>query len=417
MSRIAIVGSGIAGLGLAYYLRDKFHVTVFEKDDRSGGHSNTVEVLEQASRIPIDTGFMVFNKVTYPNLVELFTELAVPIKTTDMSFSVQSVTDSLEYSGASFRRLFGDLANIANARFWRLLKSIDRFNKEGGSALASGSYCHMTLSQYASSRGYGNDFLRLYLLPMSSALWSTPPEQVAELPIETLLRFFSNHGLLGQNTQHQWYTVDGGSAQYVRRLLAKLPETPRLSKEVVAVHRHFEGAEVITADGESHTFDIVVLACHADQARLILRDQKDRERQLLSAFDYKRNDVLLHTDAGVMPRVRRCWASWNYRADAQSSTVHYWMNSLQDVSGEQNYFVTLNGDHLVASEKIIKRMVYHHPVFNFETMKAQKHLHELNAPGGQVFFCGSYFGYGFHEDALASSRRLARQLEGVALCR
>ena len=418
MMRLAIVGSGIAGLGLAYYLRDYFEVTILEKEDRPGGHTNTIQVLEGDKSVSIDTGFMVFNHETYPNLLRLFSELGVPTKKTDMSFSVQNLSRNLEFAGASFNRLFGDRKNLLNLSFWKMLTQIERFNKESVKALLEPRYASMTLRDYVRTRNYGEDFLNSYLIPMSSALWSTSPQKMLDFPAKTLLRFFQNHGLLDVSTQHQWWTVEGGAREYVKRLLATLPDVLRLQKSVIRVSRGPRGVELVTSDNESAIFDKVAFACHADEALEILHAPSEKERSLLEAFSYQQNKTLLHVDTNVMPRQRRCWASWNYRLDERGASTHYWMNSLQNVSDKCDYFVTLNGDHLVQEDKIIKRISYAHPLFDFKAIKAQEQLSALNscAPNDQIFFCGSYFGYGFHEDALSSSLDLANQLMRTAVC-
>lgn len=415
MSRIAIIGGGVAGLSLAYFLRQKHELTLYDKNDYWGGHANTVDVLEDSRRVPIDTGFMVFNHATYPNLLQLFDELDVETKKTDMSFSVQETASKLEYSGASLGRLFGDPKNIFNARFWSLLLQIDRFNREGMQALEDDRWKQMSLHDYALARGHSSDFLHHYLIPMSGAIWSTPPEKMLSFPVYTLLRFFKNHGLLGVSTHHQWWTVEGGSKQYVNKILTALDPCTKILTGVASVCRGLHKVEVVTSDGIKHSFDHVVLACHADEALALLDDASPKERELLGAFKYQRNETLLHTDTAVMPVHRKCWASWNYRIDSKGASTHYWMNSLQDVSKKQQYFVTLNGSHLVSEEKILKRMTYHHPLFDLKSLQAQADLPLLNqaSSDNRVFFCGSYFGFGFHEDALVSSINLAKILERV----
>lgn len=299
-----------------------------------------------------------------------------------------------------------------------MLSQLDRFNKEAPQALLDPAWAKMNLLDYVKQRNYGNDFLNFYLVPMSSAVWSTSPDKILYFPAQTLLRFFQNHGLLGATTQHQWWTVDGGSREYVKRLIATLPSVPRLRTAVIKVRRSNRGVQLSTIDGKCETYDKVVLACHADQALSVLEDPIEKERRLLSAFSYQRNETLLHVDSSVMPTQRRCWASWNYRLDDRGASTHYWMNSLQDVSHKKNYFVTLNGEVIVDSKKILNRMTYDHPLFDLNAIAAQEKLPELNSSPyrDQVYFCGSYFGYGFHEDALTSSLNLAKQLTGNAVC-
>ena len=419
MNSLAIIGSGIAGLGLAYYLRNQYQVTIYEKNSHIGGHSNTVDITEDEKSIPIDTGFMVFNRQTYPHLLRLFSELKVPTKMTDMSFSVQNISKQLEFAGASFNRLFGDRKNLLNLQFWKMLMEINRFNSEASENLFNAKYANMSLLNYVKARNYGDDFLNCYLIPMSSAIWSTPAEKIINFPAVTLLRFFYNHGLLGTANQHQWWTVEGGAKEYVKRIVSALPSIPRIDSEVIEVSRAADRVYVITSSGNCQSYDKVVLACHADEALNILREPLEAERRLLGAFLYQPNEALLHTDINVMPRNKRCWASWNYRLDQHSNSTHYWMNSLQAVSKKKNYFVTLNGNKIVDERQILKRIIYHHPLFDSKAIKAQEQLMDdliYNSHQNQVFFCGSYFGYGFHEDALSSSLKLAEYLSGGVLC-
>ena len=415
MTKLAIVGSGIAGLGAAYYLREYFDLTIFEQNSYLGGHTNTVDVIENQAAIPIDTGFMVYNEVTYPHLTRLFKELGVESQMTDMSFSVQHKQSGLEYAGASYDRLFGDRKNILNLRFWRMLLQLDRFNKEAASALKNPDSSEMSLGQYIEEYSYGDDFTNLYIVPMCSALWSTPPDKMLDFPAVTMLRFFQNHGLLGVDTQHQWWTVVGGAREYVKLLLGKLRTKPLVNCQVIKVAREARQVAVTTVDGNVSYFDKVILACHADESLKLLDNANPIEKSLLSAFQYQKNFVTLHTDQAVMPLARRCWSSWNYRLESNGTeaSTHYWMNSLQKVSQTKNYFVSVNGGHLINEGAIKKRITYAHPLFSLEAIKAQSELPRLNCnpENEQIYFCGSYFRYGFHEDALASAFELSRLLQ------
>lgn len=418
MNKLAIIGSGIAGLGLAYRLRNSFDLVLYEKDNRAGGHSHTVDIEEADRTIPVDTGFMVFNQVTYPHLLQLFKELDVPMKKTDMSFSVQLKDDNLEYSGASFDRLFGDRKNILSPRFWKFLLEIDRFNKDGLKTEEDLFWSEMSLKDYATARNYSKDLVNRYLIPMTGALWSAPPEKMMEFPAITLLRFFRNHGLLATETHHQWWTVDGGARVYVDKILGQLGTATKIGCGAIEVTRDSKAVRIKDADGEVREFDQVVFACHADQALNLLKNPREEERDILSAFSYQRNDTTVHTDSFVMPHHKRCWASWNYRLANDGSSTHYWMNSLQNVSDRENYFVSLNADHMIDQKKVLRRMVYHHPLFDLPALEAQKKLPELNRNSykDQIFYCGSYFGFGFHEDALRSSIQLAELLTGSRVC-
>lgn len=418
LPRLAIVGTGIAGLGTAYFLRDRFNLTLFEQADYAGGHTNTIDVPERGGVATFDTGFMVFNRVTYPLLCRLFEELQVPTKPTSMSFSVQHLPSDLEFCGSGWNELFAQRSNLVRPRFWRLLSSVNRFNQEAYEALQSPRWTEMSLGDYVRQRGYGEDFLHFYLIPMSSAVWSTPPEGMLEFPAATLLRFFHNHGFLGLHTQHPWWTVEGGAREYVRRIDRILGKSVRLNARVKAVNRpQTGGATIITQDGHEEHFDKVVLATHADQALGLLTEPTQEESKLLGAFKYQPNLAIVHTDTSVMPRARRAWASWNYRvesADHRKTQTVYWMNSLQGVSRETQYFVSINGEESIDRNRILRKIYYDHPLFNLEAMRAQRELPQLNlrSPQQPVYFAGSYFRYGFHEDALGSALACAEAVSG-----
>jgi uncharacterized protein len=422
MTRLAIVGTGIAGLGCAHFLQREFDITMFEQNAYAGGHSNTVVVEEPvtARSLPVDTGFMVFNRVTYPLLSRLFEKLGVESRPTKMSFSVRHADSGLEYCGSSLNHLFAQRRNLLRPRFYRMLGSIGRFNREAVEALGDPAVQEMTLGEFVGSRGYGDDFLSLYLAPMSSAVWSTPPELMNSFPAVTLLRFFHNHGFLGLNTQHPWYTVSGGSRAYVEKLSAPWRDRIRLGDGAVRVSRSAKGILLTLKSGQVQAFDRVILACHADQALSLLSDPRPEESRLLGEFRYQPNVATLHTDSSVMPRTRLAWASWNYEinraAPGESPTAtHYWMNSLQGVSERQDYFVSINRPGAINPAKVIRTIAYEHPLFNMGALRAQRDLPELNAVSGAAtgtYFAGSYFRYGFHEDALLSAARLSETLLG-----
>jgi uncharacterized protein len=420
MARLAIIGTGIAGLGCAHFLRRDFDVTVFDQNTYPGGHSNTVMVDEPGTgrSLPVDTGFMVFNKVTYPHLTRLFTTLGVETKPTNMSFSVRHAQIGLEYNGTSLNHLFAQRRNLLNPRFYRMLANINRFNKEAVAALSDPAVQEMSLGDFVRGRGYGEDFLTLYLSPMASAVWSTPAELMYSFPAVTLLRFFHNHGFLGLNTQHPWFTVSGGSKAYVEKLVAPWKEKIRLGEGVAQVTRPGNGVYVTLKSGIVQIFDKVIIACHGDQALKLLTDPRPDESRLLGEFKYQPNMATVHTDTSVMPRTRKAWASWNYEinkgpAGEPSTATHYWMNSLQGVSDKENYFVSINRPEAVDPKKVIRRIAYDHPLFNLGALRAQKELPTLNtASAGNTgtYFAGSYFRYGFHEDALLSAVNLSQVL-------
>ncbi len=420
--RLAIIGTGIAGLGCAHFLQRDFDLTLFEAADYIGGHTNTVTAREPGTgrTVPIDTGFMVFNHATYPLLTRLFRELGVATKKTDMSFSVRHGDSGLEFCGSSVNHLFAQRKNLFRPRFYRMLFAINRFNQEAVAALAdpASPVFTETLGDYVKRRGYGSDFFDLYLVPMSSAVWSTPPEKMLAFPAAALLRFFHNHGFLGLSTQHQWWTVEGGAKSYIAPLTAPFAQKIRLNSAASGVIRTPRGVTVTTATGTAHTFEKVVLACHGDQALRLLQNPTDAEHRLLSAFHYQPNTATLHTDASVMPRTRLAWSAWNYEiardsAGAVSTATHYWMNKLQGVSDRENYFVTINRPESIDPAKVLKRIAYDHPLFSLAATAAQAELPALNQAAlgtTETFYAGAWQRHGFHEDGLHSAHRLAAQI-------
>lgn len=415
--RLAVVGGGIAGLGAAWLLRQRYDVTLFERESHIGGHSNTIEVEEDGRRLPVDTGFMVFNKVTYPYLVRLFDELRVPIKPTEMSFSVRHEGLDVEYNGMGINRVFAQRRNLVRPRYLRLLMQILRFFRVANASLDDESLESMSLDEFVRRHRLGDDFVRLYLVPMSASIWSITPGGALDFPAATLVRFFHNHGFLGVTTHHPWFTVDGGSREYVKRMLADLPQT-RAAAPVASVESAADQVTIRTSDGGAHHFDRIILAAHADESLALLARPTGRQEKLLSAFRYQANGTVLHTDGTVMPRRKLAWAAWNYRmepsAEGERPSTHYYMNRLQGVSDKVNYFVSLNYSDRIDPERVLWRTNYTHPIFDRGALAAQHHLPSINAESGdqRVFFSGSYFRYGFHEDALASAVQCAHAVCG-----
>jgi uncharacterized protein len=414
MEKLAVVGTGIAGMSCIHFLKDRYEITVFEKNGYAGGHTNTVTVNEDGKPVHIDTGFMVFNHVTYPLLTRLFADLNIPTNPTEMSFSVQH-HNGLEYSGSGLNGLFAQRKNIFSPGYIRMLLQISRFNKTSVGILDDPKYDNYTLKDYITEQGFGSDMLYKYLIPMSSAVWSTPINKMLDFPAKTLVRFFHNHGFLGLDTQHQWYTVTGGSRIYRDKIMGEVKASTILNDDVKKVIRVDNAVKIITKSGREMMFDKVILAAHADESLAMLENPGEAEQKLLSPFKYQYNSATLHTDTTQMPKLKRVWSSWNYKMETDGEEVMastiYWMNSLQQVSKKKDYFVTINDHGGIHPEKVILKIDYTHPLFDVNTANAQKNLQMLNEKG-PVYFCGSYFRYGFHEDALLSGVLLSRKLSG-----
>lgn len=412
--KLAIIGTGISGLGAAYFLHDQYEISLYEKNDYIGGHTNTVTIVDDKKELSIDTAFMVYNETTYPLLTRLFKELEVKTKTTSMSFSVQHVPSGLEFCGTGYNGLFAQRRNLFNRPYLRMLMEIERFQKQAEEVLISPEYENYTMAQYVSEKGYSEDFIQKFLIPMSSAVWSTPADTMLNFPVITLVQFFKNHCFLGIKNHLQWRTCIGGSRHYRDKLLAQIKANIWPNRGVQKVIRQAQGVKVVDMLGLEAMYDKVVIACHADDVLGILENPTVDEQFLLSRFPYQDNRTVLHTDHTVMPKTRGAWSSWNYRIsrDAKGelvSTTIYDMNRLQGVSDTKHWFISLNDPGLINSAKIVWKMDYKHPVFTTENQKLQKDLPRLNEHG-PVYFAGAYFRYGFHEDGLLSALNVARKL-------
>lgn len=415
--KIAVIGGGISGLSCAWLLGQRHSVTVFEQNGYAGGHSNTVEVAGPGGPVAVDTGFIVYNEVNYPNLVALFDHLGVPTADSDMSFAVSIADGALEYAGTDLNGLFAQRRNIVRPRFWRMIADILRFYREAPALLNDRASEAVTLGEYLDANRYSQAFVDDHLLPMAAAIWSAPVDEMRRHPAQAFVRFCASHGLLKINDRPQWRTVRGGSREYVRRLLAGFDHEMRLGDPVVAVERPGNGAVVRTASGRRDRFDAVVMATHADQALALLADADAGERDVLGAFPYQENTAVLHSDPALMPRRRSVWSSWNFlkssgQGEQDTVCVSYWMNRLQPLGNAMPLFVTLNPDRSVAEDAIHRTFQYHHPVFDHRAPTAQRRIWSLQGQR-DTWFCGSYCGAGFHEDGLQSGLAVAEMLGGV----
>lgn len=411
MKKVAVIGTGMAGMSAAYFLKGHFDLTLFEKNDYVGGHTNTIYVDENVEKKPIDSGFIVFNEVTYPKMIKLFKELDVPYYDSDMSFSVLETGSGLEYNGSSlWNGFFAQKKNLFDFKFWRMLLDIKKLCKIAPNIINDSSAENLTIRDLVQTQGFGQDFLKHFVIPMGSAVWSTPHDKMLDFPVQTLVRFFHNHGFLGLDTQHQWKTVTGGSQTYKLKLINAFKDRILLNQGVQEVNMKGDKVEVITVLDQKFEFDHVIFACHADEALAMIKNPTPIQKELLSPFKYQKNIAIMHTDASVMPKLKKNWSSWNfvYRND-EAFTVYY-MNRLQKISNEKNYFININGEDFVDKSKIIKKIEYHHPVFDQAAIRAQNRLQLLNQNTPLLYFCGSYFKYGFHEDALYSSVVLCEEI-------
>ncbi len=410
--KIAVVGSGISGLGAAWLLSRSHEVHLFEKRARLGGHTHTVVHDHDGRRLALDTGFIVYNERTYPLLTRLFAELAVETQESDMSFSVSSADPDIEFASHGLRGLFADPSLLLSAAYLKMLVDVVRFGRRGRRILAGAGDPRVTIAQFLADGGFSETFARFYLMPMVSAIWSSGTEFAADYPRDALLRFLDNHGLLQVTGQPEWRTVVGGSHSYLGPLTHRYRDRIHLGRGVETILRGADEVEIALDDGSLHRFDHVVIASHADQALAMLAEPTTDEVELLGRWRYSVNDTWLHTDATLMPRRKAAWASWNYlkvEASRESASLTYHLNRLQRLDEEQDYLVSLNPATEPAADTVIRRMSYTHPIFTTESVQTQSELGRVNGRN-RTHFCGAYFGNGFHEDGFASAVAVAENL-------
>jgi len=412
--KIAIIGSGIAGNVAAHRLYKEHEITVYEAGAHVGGHTHTHEIDSHGERYAIDTGFIVFNDWTYPNFIALLSELGVESQASVMSFSVRNEASGLEYNGTTINTLFAQRSNLLRPSFYRMLRDIVRFNREAPALLASST--DIALGDYLAAHHYSSEFIGDYLVPMGAAIWSTDPARMLAFPARFFVRFFENHGMLSVDARPQWRAIRGGSARYVDKLVAPFRGRIRLNTPVESVRRMRDCVLVKARGAEAQRFEHVFLACHSDQALGLLADATPLERQILGAIPYQENEAVLHTDTSMLPHARRAWAAWNYHVVRESNervALTYNMNMLQSLAARETFCVTLNHSERIAPAKIIKRLVYHHPLFTPAGVAAQQRQHEINGQQ-RTYFCGAYWRFGFHEDGVVSALDAVEHFEQTA---
>ena len=410
--RLAIVGTGIAGLAAAHRLHPSHDITVFEAGDHIGGHTHTHNIELGGRNWAIDTGFIVFNDWTYPNFIALMNELGVESQTSSMSFSVRCEKTGLEYNGTTLNTLFAQRRNLFSPSFHRMIRDILRFNREAPGFLETGDD-HTRLGDYLTANRYRQEFQEHYIIPMGAAIWSAAPGDMLDFPARYFIRFFHNHGMLSVDDRPQWRVIRGGSRSYVEPLTAPFRERIHLNTPVVRIVRDEQGVTVQTTTGSEARFDAVVLACHSDQALAMLDEPTQVEREILGAIPYQENETILHTDASVLPRARRAWGAWNYHIPREARdrvAVTYDMNILQGLEAPETFCVSLNYRDRIDPDRILKRLTYHHPAYTPAGIASQARHAEISGVN-RTYYAGAYWGFGFHEDGVKSGLRVAEQIE------
>lgn len=416
--KIAIVGTGISGLTCAYYLHQEHDITLFEANDYIGGHTATVDVELQGQSYSVDTGFIVYNDRTYPNFIRMMDEIGVQGVPTQMSFSVRNDSNGLEYNGHTLRTLFAQKRNWLRPSFYRFIREIVRFNKLAKQAERDEQQSLQTLGQFLLHHRFSDYFCRNYILPMGAAIWSSSLADMRAFPLMFFLRFFLNHGLLDITDRPQWYVIEGGSRAYIEPLTRGFSDRIRLNAPVSQVRRTLQGVELEVNSRVEH-FDTVIFACHSDQALNMLNDPSRNETDILSAMAYQANEVVLHTDTALLPKRKAAWASWNYwlngqtGEDQQLPSLTYNMNILKHIHSPHTFCVTLNSTHSIEPDKVLRKFVYHHPVFTLQSVRAQERKQEVSGLNN-TWYCGAYWHNGFHEDGVRSALDVITQIQAQA---
>ena len=406
--KIAVIGSGISGLSSAYYLSKKYKVDLFEKDDHFGGHSYTYEIKERDKIVPVDLGFIVFNEVTYPNLIKFFKHLNIPYEKSDMSFSVSIKNSNIEYSGSGLGGLFANKSNLFNLKFLNMIREIISFYKIAPELLNE-EIKEQTLGDYLKKKNFSKYFIEYHLIPMVAAIWSMPFDKAKEMPLKFFLNFFNNHGLFKLKNRPQWFTVTNRSRSYVKNITGKISGEIFKNYKVDKIIRSDDNIRIMIGN-DYIDYDQVVIASHADESLNMIEKPTAEEKNLLGKFQYVENEAFLHTDENLMPIKKRAWSSWNSISNNEETCITYWLNKLQNLKSEKNYFLTLNPIFKINDSSVIKKVNFTHPYLNSENTKIQKDLHIIQGKK-RTWFCGSYFGYGFHEDGLKSSIELTNNFK------
>ena len=403
--KIAVIGSGISGLSSAYFLSKKFKVDLFEKNDHFGGHSFTYEIKEGDKIVPVDLGFIVFNELTYPNLINFFKELKVPFEKSNMSFSVSVKNTNIEYSGSGFNGIFANKLNLFDLKFLNMIREIISFYKIAPTLLNK-EHDTETLGNFLIKQKLSTYFIEYHLIPMVAAIWSVPIENAKKMPLKFFLNFFINHGLFKLKNRPQWYTVTNRSRTYVEKILNKISGEIFKNYKVNKIVRNDNNVRIMI-ENEYLDYDQVILASHADQSLDLLDTPTEQEKNILSKFSYVTNKAILHSDESLMPERKKAWSSWNSVSDGKKTCITYWLNKLQNLKTDNNYFLTLNPIHRPNENLIIKKINFTHPYLNSKNIKLQKDLNIIQGKK-RTWYCGSYFGYGFHEDGLKSAINLTK---------